>query len=94
MLETAEKFEEILCCPSCKGALAREGGAALRCRAAGCGKAFPVVGGRPVLIDEDRSVFHQADYRSEPAPAAPASAKEAEGTAGKARLLLNRIPSP
>ena len=90
MLETAEKFEDILCCPSCKGALAREGDAVLRCRDARCGKSFPVAGGRPVLIDEDRSVFHQADYRTEPAAAAP----DAEKTPGKARLLLSRIPSP
>jgi uncharacterized protein YbaR (Trm112 family) len=93
MLETAEKFADILCCPTCRGALAPEGDAVLRCGGQ-CGRSFPVVGGRPVLIDEERSVFHHADYRSEPAAAAAATAPDGETAPGKARLWLNRLPSP
>jgi len=92
MLETAEKFADILCCPTCRGALAPEGDAVLRCRGQ-CGRSFPVVAGRPVLIDEERSVFHHADYRSEPAAPAPATAPDGETTPGKARLWLSRLPS-
>jgi uncharacterized protein YbaR (Trm112 family) len=90
MLESANTFREILCCPTCKGALApaESGAAVLRCGDTRCGKSFPVVAGRPVLIDEDRSVFHHADYRNE--PAAPSAVPENTG----ARLWLSRLPSP
>jgi SAM-dependent methyltransferase/uncharacterized protein YbaR (Trm112 family) len=98
MLESAETFREILCCPACKGDLLPEGGGALQCGDVRCGKSFPVVAGRPVLIDEERSVFHLRDYQSDPAVprqgAERGSATSAEGTGGKARLWLSRIPSP
>jgi SAM-dependent methyltransferase len=94
MLEVADSFREILCCPTCKGALAPQGDGILRCGDARCGKSFPVVGGRPVLIDEDRSVFHHGDYRSAAAGSETGGAKKAEGGDGKARLWLSRIPSP
>ena len=98
MLETADTFRAILCCPTCKGDLMAEVAGVLRCGDVRCGKSFPVVAGRPVLIDEERSVFHQRDYQSAPAAPRPApesgSTKSAEGTGGKARLWLNRIPSP
>jgi SAM-dependent methyltransferase/uncharacterized protein YbaR (Trm112 family) len=92
MLETAPKFLEILCCPACKRELMPEVDGLLRCGNAGCGKSYPVVSGRPVLIAEDRSVFHHRDYhRDRPAEVANANT---EGAGGKARLLLSRLPSP
>jgi SAM-dependent methyltransferase len=96
MLEAADKFRSILCCPACKGDLTPEVAGVLRCSAARCGKSYPVVGGRPVLIAEDRSVFHHRDYqRDEPVARSPDSGgADAQGSRGKARLWLNRIPSP
>ena len=64
MLETADTFRAILCCPACKGDLMAEVAGVLRCGDVRCGKSFPVVAGRPVLIDEERSVFHHRDYQS------------------------------
>jgi SAM-dependent methyltransferase/uncharacterized protein YbaR (Trm112 family) len=98
MLEAADTFREILCCPACKGDLMPEVGGVLRCGDVRCGKSFPVVAGRPVLLDEERSVFHHRDYQSDPAVPrqvpASGSATSAEGTSGRARLWLSRIPSP
>jgi SAM-dependent methyltransferase len=96
MLETADTYWELLCCPTCKGPLGDGPGGALRCGDARCGKSFPVVAGRPVLIDEERSVFHHADYQH----AAPSAPPPATGTGkevsakGGSRLWLSRIPSP
>jgi SAM-dependent methyltransferase/uncharacterized protein YbaR (Trm112 family) len=96
MLEAADTFREILCCPCCKGGLLAEAGGVLHCGDSRCGKAFPVVGGRPVLIDEERSVFHHCDYQSDRARQRCESGrtKSEEGTGGKTRLWLSRIPSP
>ena len=74
-----------------------EVGGALRCGDVRCGKSFPVVAGRPVLIDEARSVFHRCDYQS-----APATSRQARrgarslprAPAERPGLWLNRIPSP
>jgi SAM-dependent methyltransferase len=92
-----QAFAELLCCPTCKGAFAPTAGEVLRCADARCGKTFPIVGDRPVLIDEDRSVFQHRDYQSVPA-AGPdlegRSAKATEGAGGKASLWLSRLPSP
>lgn len=92
-----QAFAELLCCPTCKGAFAPTACEVLRCADARCGKTFPIVGDRPVLIDEDRSVFQHRDYQSVPA-AGPdpegRSAKATEGAGGKARLWLSRLPSP
>jgi SAM-dependent methyltransferase/uncharacterized protein YbaR (Trm112 family) len=97
MLETADTYREILCCPTCKGPLDGSQGGALRCVDPRCGKSFPVVAGRPVLIDEERSIFHHADYQSAPA-AAPTpttgTGQDAAATSGKPRLWLSRLPSP
>ena len=98
MLEAADTFRAILCCPACKGELLGEVGGVLKCGDARCGKSFPVLGGCPVLIDEERSVFHHCEYQR--ASAAPrqgvegGSAKPAEGTSRKRGLWLSRIPSP
>jgi SAM-dependent methyltransferase/uncharacterized protein YbaR (Trm112 family) len=92
-----QAFAELLCCPTCKGAFAPTAGEVLRCADARCGRTFPIVGDRPVLIDEDRSVFQHRDYQSVPAagpdPEGP-SATATEGAGGKARLWLSRLPSP
>ena len=94
MLEASDSFRAILCCPACKGDLRAEVGGVLHCGDVRCGKSFPVIAGRPVLIDEARSIFHHGDYRSPCQGAESESANPAEGTGGKARLWLNRIPSP
>ncbi len=83
-------FAELLCCPTCKGAFAPATGEVLPCGDARCGKRFPIVDGRPVLIDEDRSVFHHRDYQ--PGQAAPL--KAGAGRAGALRRWVSRLPSP
>jgi SAM-dependent methyltransferase len=47
-------------CPACKADLAATGTTSLRCR---CGKSYPLVEGKPVLIDEAKSIFAHAEYR-------------------------------
>ncbi len=49
-------------CPVCKQALDGADNAHLVCRDPHCGRAFPVVDGRPVLINEDRSLFRIDDF--------------------------------
>ncbi len=44
-----EAWEELLACPACAGALCDQNG---RLVCAGCGRAYPVVDGIPVLIVE------------------------------------------
>jgi SAM-dependent methyltransferase/uncharacterized protein YbaR (Trm112 family) len=85
-----QAFAELLCCPTCKGAFAPAAGEVLRCGDARCGKTFPIVDGRPVLIDEDRSVFHHRDYQRDQA----APLKSGAGRAGALRRWVNRLPSP
>jgi SAM-dependent methyltransferase/uncharacterized protein YbaR (Trm112 family) len=94
MLEVADTFSEILCCPACRSDLTAVDGGVVRCGSVRCGKSFPVVGGRPVLIDEERSIFHHRDYQGVGPTSERASTESAEGTGEKARLWLNRIPSP
>ena len=59
------ELQERLRCPACGGRLAPgESGAAspaLVCRETACGRAYPVVGGVPVLIDERKSLFSAAE---------------------------------
>lgn len=95
MLETAATVRDILCCPACKGALMPEVDGALHCSGAGCGRSYPVLAGRPVLIAEDRSVFRHQDYPRDPAgPGRPESGTAPAAGGGGARLWLSRLPSP
>ena len=94
MLEAARDFLELLCCPACKGELRPEADGVLQCGDARCGKSYPVVAGRPVLIAEDRSVFLHRDYQRDPRPEVGSATAEGEGKGGRARLLLSKLPSP
>jgi SAM-dependent methyltransferase/uncharacterized protein YbaR (Trm112 family) len=78
-----------LCCPTCKGDLVAAPGV-LSCSNPTCGKRFPVVGNRPVLIDEARSLFALADY------VAPRCLPEGRAghSLGRVRSWLRRLPSP
>jgi SAM-dependent methyltransferase/uncharacterized protein YbaR (Trm112 family) len=82
---TYETVLSLLCCPACKRPLAPAGNG-LQCTDPACGKAFPIVDGRPVLIDEARSVFSHADYRDaqNPTNTPPDSLRE----------WVRRLPSP
>ena len=73
----------ILCCPSCKGVFGPSGDNVLQCQL--CRKAFPVVAGKPVLIDDERSVFAQADYQVPQQPA---------GRVHVLRAWARRMPLP
>jgi SAM-dependent methyltransferase len=79
----------LLCCPTCKGDLVAAPGV-LACASPSCGKRFPVVANRPVLIDEARSLFALADYA---APSCPAEGR-AGHPPGRVRTWLRRLPSP
>ncbi len=81
-------YVDLLCCPRCKGQLAPLSDGAVRCGDEGCGKTFPIVGGRPVLIDDDRSVFAVADYQSPPTKVGPPRA------IARLRDWARRVPSP
>jgi len=71
-------------CPACRSPLDGTADGALRCRADACGRRFPIVAGRPVLIAEDRSIFAHADYQPPVVEAA---------TRGL-RAWVRRLPSP
>jgi SAM-dependent methyltransferase len=78
----------ILRCPRCKQALSRPSDDAMVCADAGCGQRYPVVAGRPVLIDEQRSVFAIADYK------APDAEKPDDGVWARVRAAAKRVPTP
>ncbi len=77
-----ESYLSMLQCPSCSGALAEPAQDAIACGA--CNVAFPIVDGRPVLIDEKRSVFSHTDYQGCTAKKPPTGL----------RGWLSRLPSP
>jgi SAM-dependent methyltransferase/uncharacterized protein YbaR (Trm112 family) len=77
----------LLRCPRCKGPLAAPRVDRVDCADAACGGSFPIVSERPVLIDEERSVFSHADYRPLAAPAAP-------GALDRVRDWIRHVPSP
>ena len=60
--EAFAPFFDLLCCPACRGLLVRSEGE-LACTAVACDRRYPVIGGRAVLIVEERSVFSHAGYR-------------------------------
>jgi SAM-dependent methyltransferase/uncharacterized protein YbaR (Trm112 family) len=80
-------YLDILCCPRCKRPFDAPADGTLRCSDAACGRSFPIVDGKPVLIDDERSVFSVADYRPRPAAKAP-------GALDRVREWARRIPSP
>jgi len=61
----------------------------VQCREPGCDRRFPIVSDRPVLIDEERSVFSHSDYHpiTAPAPKVP-------GPLDRLRTWVRHIPSP
>ncbi|PZW46766.1 methyltransferase family protein [Humitalea rosea] len=72
-----------LACPRDGESLYAEG-AALRCHR--CGTCFPVVGGVPVLIDDEASAFAIADYQSGDGYTGPSYGREADRASGVRRL--------
>ncbi len=72
-----------LACPRDGGTL-RADGEMLRCAA--CGVAYPVVGGAPVLINDDDSVFAIADYLGRESYTGAAYGRQADETRGLRRL--------
>src|SRR5262249_22662505 len=83
-----EAILDLLCFPTCKGPLESPGADALSAATPSCGRFFPIVGGRPVLIDEQRSVFSLVEYLGSDAQArveAPARRSLSE--------RLGRLPS-
>jgi SAM-dependent methyltransferase len=70
-------------CPRDRAALRPEAHL-LRCPA--CRTAYPVVGGVPVLIADENSVFAIADYLDGPGYAGPSYGRDADGVRGWRRL--------
>lgn len=95
MLQPAHSFHQILCCPACKGGLLPEVDGKLLCDDVRCGKAFPVVAGRPVLIDEERSIFQHRDYKNGEECSRKTAERDSpdEQTGTKSRVWLSRLPS-
>jgi SAM-dependent methyltransferase len=83
-----EELRDLLRCPRCKGQLTPPFNKLVRCADGACGRSYPVVAGKPVLIDEERSVFLHADYLVRAAaPAEP-------GALAGVKQWLRRLPSP
>lgn len=55
---------ERLRCPAC-GEKLRRGDARFDCHAPACARAYPIVRGVPILVDESQSLLSLADYRGE-----------------------------
>jgi uncharacterized protein YbaR (Trm112 family) len=59
----SERARAGLCCPRCKQPLDQQADT-LVCVQAGCGRAYPIVAGIPILIKEENSLFSIGDYRA------------------------------
>jgi len=81
---------ELLACARCKGPLLPAVDNFLRCLDEHCQLTFPIVAGKPVLIDESRSLFAHQDYRETSKPTAP----PVDGTDSRLRKLIRRLPRP
>ncbi|MBW2732375.1 MAG: methyltransferase domain-containing protein [Deltaproteobacteria bacterium] len=69
--QSYEAHLSILCCPSCQSSLKAQGDN-LSCENRDCGKTFPIIQGRPVLISEEGSLSSIDDFMHLP-PAALAT---------------------
>jgi SAM-dependent methyltransferase len=89
-----ERIRQCLRCPACGGIL-EDGDARLTCGSATCGRVYPVIGGTPVLIDEERSLLRLEDYRKAGDRALKAVAgREARSPLRRlARGIYRRLPS-
>ena len=83
-----EALRELLRCPRCKGPLTPPHNNAIRCADGTCARSYPVVMGKPVPIDEERSVFSHAEYLVH------AAAPAAEGALAGVKQWLRWLPSP
>ena len=83
-----EALRELLRCPRCKGPLTPPHNNAMRCADGTCARSYPVVMGKPVLIDEERSVFSHAEYLVN------AAAPAADGALAGVKQWLRWLPSP
>ena len=79
---------ELLRCPRCKGSLTPPHNNAMRCADGACARSYPVVNGKPVLIDEERSAFLHADYLMRAATSPP------DGALAAVKRWLRGLPSP
>ncbi|MBP0496117.1 class I SAM-dependent methyltransferase [Pararoseomonas indoligenes] len=73
----------LLACPKDRRPL-EAAGTSLRC--CGCGAIFPVVGGVPVLINDERSAFAIADYSEGAGYEGPSYGREGDRSGGLRRL--------
>ncbi len=62
MRDASPEWFEMLRCPVCKQALDRVNEERFVCKRPDCRREFPLVDGRPVLINEDASVFRIDDF--------------------------------
>jgi len=59
------EYLPILCCPHCKAPLKLDEGT-LECQNSHCNRSYPIVDGKPILINEENSLFSIADYLTVP----------------------------
>jgi SAM-dependent methyltransferase len=83
-----EAIRDLLRCPRCKGPMTPPHNNAMRCADGACARSYPVVMGKPVLIDEERSVFLHADYLVR------ATAATEAGALSGVKEWLRWLPSP
>ena len=75
-----------LVCPRCRSALLASSDAShLACSGAACGRAFPVVDGTPVLINDENSVFAIADFTK---------SRKSAGISADTIMLRGEAPAP
>lgn len=62
MTDVHRPWRDDLCCPACKRPLAGLETDTLRCTGDACGRVFPSVDGKPILLNEDASVFSVEEF--------------------------------
>lgn len=60
---TFNECMNLLCCPNCRSEL-NLSARALVCKNSMCAKSFPIVNNKPVLINEENSLFQISDYQN------------------------------
>lgn len=69
------EYLKILSCPRCKSSLKKKDDT-LQCENSLCNSFYPIIDGKPILINEDNSIFPIADYLNVPqSPAWPKTKK-------------------
>jgi uncharacterized protein YbaR (Trm112 family) len=83
MRDAVPEWFEILCCPVCKQVFDRVDEDRFVCQKPDCQREFPIVDGRPFLINEDASIFYIDDFLK--------CQQTTFRRGGKLKVLVNRL---